>query len=248
MTGNQTQADARPIVAGYVRVSTDRQAEHGLGLDVQRQAIDTWANEQGLTVEWYADEGVSGTRDAEDRDGLASALASIRAGDVCGLVVYSVDRIARVLTTQEAVLAHVWDAGGKVWALLDGGEVLQDDPDDPMRTAIRQMRGVFAQLDRALIVKRLRDGRRARASQGKYAGFGSPPYGWRAHNGELVPDDTEQKALERMAQLRQTGASLRAIAETLTAEGHRPKRSDTWHQTSIRNALIASAQQERTTT
>ena len=57
-----------------------------------------------------------------------------------GVVVYNLDRLARKLTVQEGVLATVWDRGGSVFSLGDGGEVQQDDPDDPMRTAMRQMR------------------------------------------------------------------------------------------------------------
>jgi hypothetical protein len=33
--------------------------------------------------------------------------------------------------------------------------VLQDDSNDPMRTALRQVVGVFAELDRRMVVKRL---------------------------------------------------------------------------------------------
>lgn len=242
MTAQTTQqAETRPMVAGYLRVSTERQAVDGLGLDVQRGAVEAFARQEGYEVEWYSDEGVSGALDAEQRDGLASALAAIRDGDVCGLVVYSLDRVARALTVQEAVLALAWDAGGRVWSVGDGGEVLQDDPDDPMRTAIRQMRGVFAQLDRALIVKRLRDGRRVKGERGEFA-YGSPAYGFRALNGALVPDETEQAAVARMTELRAAGASLRGIAEALTAEGHRPKRSETWHAQSIRRALARVAE------
>jgi DNA invertase Pin-like site-specific DNA recombinase len=53
----------------------------------------------------------------------------------------------------------------------------QDDPDDPMRTAIRQIQGVFVELDRKTVVKRLRDGRRAKAAEGKHA-VGTYVYGY----------------------------------------------------------------------
>jgi hypothetical protein len=56
-------------------------------------------------------------------------------------------RLARTLVVQEAVLGHVWKHTGRVFA-VDVGEVLQDDPDDPMRTAIREIMGVFAQRER----------------------------------------------------------------------------------------------------
>lgn len=56
----------------------------------------------------------------------------------------------------------------------DLGEVRRDEPDDPMRTAIRQVMGTFAQLDRALLVKRLRDGGAAKARAGGHAVADTP--------------------------------------------------------------------------
>ena len=75
-------------------------------------------------------------------------------------------RLARALTVQEAALAIAWQAGGRVFT-ADTGEVLRDDPDDPMRTALRQVVGGVAELDRRMVVKRLRDGRAAKASTGR---------------------------------------------------------------------------------
>src|SRR2546426_9291882 len=49
-------------VVAYLRVSTDRQAEEGLGLDVQKHAIRAWAKQHGnRIVAWARDEGVSGS-------------------------------------------------------------------------------------------------------------------------------------------------------------------------------------------
>jgi hypothetical protein len=47
-----------PPVVGYPRVSTDRQAEEGLGLDVRRQAIGAWASASGfrVTAAWGREE------------------------------------------------------------------------------------------------------------------------------------------------------------------------------------------------
>jgi DNA invertase Pin-like site-specific DNA recombinase len=86
------------------------------------------------------DERVSGTEDAADRPGLTAALTMIEDRGAEGLLVARLDRLARTLAVQEAVLGHVWKHGGRVYA-ADVREVLQDDPDDPMRTAMRQMMG-----------------------------------------------------------------------------------------------------------
>jgi hypothetical protein len=91
------------------------------------------------------------------------------------------DRYARTLTVQEGILAHLWKLGARVFT-ADNGEVQQDD-DDPMRTVIRQVIGVAAQLERAMTGKRLRDGRRAKTAQGRHA-VDDYRYGYQGKGGE----------------------------------------------------------------
>jgi DNA invertase Pin-like site-specific DNA recombinase len=223
-------------LAAYLRVSTSAQAEDGYGLDVQEKAIRKWAKDNGhRIVLWARDEGVSGTKEAADRPALADAVNLVCERRAQGLVVHRLDRLARQLTVQEGILAHVWQCGGSVFA-VDTGEVLQDDPDDPMRTFIRQVMGAVAQLERAMIAARLRAGRRQKAEQGGYAG-GGPPLGFRAVDGELVPDPDEAATRARIYELRGEGLSLRLIAQQLTDEGHTPKRSNRWHPETVAQVL-----------
>ena len=104
----------------------------------------------------------------------------------------------------------------------DAGEVLRDDPNDPMRTALRQVVGVFAELDRRMVVKRLRDGRTAKEATGRKA-TGAYPYGFigagKGRERDATPHEGEQAAVRRIADLRSAGASYRTIAATLDAEG-----------------------------
>jgi DNA invertase Pin-like site-specific DNA recombinase len=181
-----------------------------------------------------SDNGKSGALPDTERPGLLSALKAVASGEADGIVVSSIDRLARMLTVQEAILAKVWHLDGHVFT-ADGGEVTADDPDDPMRTAMRQMAGVFAQLDRAMLVKRLRNGRAEKDRRGGYA-YGAPPYGWRAEGRELVPDPDEQEIRRRMAELIEAGQSLRQIADALNAEGVRARRGR-WHPQTVARAL-----------
>jgi DNA invertase Pin-like site-specific DNA recombinase len=98
------------------------------------------------------------------------------------------------------------------------------------------MVGVFAQLERGMIAARLRAGRRLKAERGGFA-YGSPAFGYQAQERELVPDPEEQRALERILELRRQGASLRTIARTLEDEGVKPKRSDRWHPQTLKRLL-----------
>ncbi len=225
-------------LVAYLRVSTDGQVEHGFGLDIQRQSIEKWASREGHRIAvWAADEGVSGSNGFETREGLYNALEAVSAGLVDGLVVYSLDRLARKLTAQEAALAKVWDCGGLVYSVEQHGLIPEDDPDDPMRTAIRQMRGVFAQLERSMITKRLRDGKRVKAEAGGHLG-GTAPFGYDVTDeGALVENATEQETLRRARLLRSEGHSLRAVCRLLDGEGRPPKGGGWWHHSRLSSAL-----------
>ncbi len=221
-------------VVGYIRVSTVGQVQDGQGWAIQEKLIRLWVKEhKHRLVGVYRDEGVSGA--VEEREGLEEALAAVRFNGADALVVSSVDRFARSLTVQEAALLQVWNAGGKAFA-VDHGEVLEDDPDDPMRTFIRQVLGAVSQLEAGMIARRLRRGREHKAANGGYA-YGAPPFGYRAEGGELVPDLVEQATVLRIAQLRQKGASYRDIADEFNIEGVAAKRTDRWHPMAVKRVV-----------
>lgn len=207
----------------YIRVSTDGQLEK-YGPDVQEAHCRAWCREHGLRVEGVYLDATSGEDEARDRDALSDALLALEERRASTLVVGNLGRLARELTVQEAVLGMAWSWGCEVVA-ADLGVVPRDDPDDPMRTAMRQIWGVFNQLDKALIVKRLRDGRLRKHQSGGHA-WGPHPYGSR--------DEAQAAALARLVDLRAEGHSYREVCAALTAEGHRPPRGGTWHPMTVR--------------
>ncbi len=216
---------------GYIRVSSTSQLD-GYGLAAQEADIRKAAKSHGLKLtDVVRDEGVSGTLEAVQRPGLAEALARIESGEVEALLVPRLDRLARRLTIQEAALAQVWKHGGVVVA-ADQGEVPKDDPDDPMRTAMRMMMGVFSQLERSMIVARLKRGRQMKHANGGYAA-GRPPFGYRANGGSLVAVPEEQKAIKLAKRLKKKGLSYRQIGERLQAEGAYPRSGGRWHPSMV---------------
>ena len=153
-----------------------------------------------------------------------------------GLVCYSLDRLAREITVQEAILAEVWEeAGGQVFT-TDHGEVQRDDPDDPMQTAMRKMAGVMYELDRRLVVARLRRGRRLKAERGGFAG-GGVRYGFTTAHKQLVPDQAEREVAHRIHRLHRDGLSIRKITDQLNAEQVPAKRGGAWHPTTVARVL-----------
>jgi DNA invertase Pin-like site-specific DNA recombinase len=116
--------------AAYLRISTDTQAEHGLGLDVQRQAIRAWARDHRHKIaSWHSDEGISGSNGLDSREALPDAVGETREGRAGGLVVYRLDRLARDLILQETLLAEITAIGGRVFSTMPGEQdVISDDP------------------------------------------------------------------------------------------------------------------------
>lgn len=225
-------------LAAYLRVSTDAQVEKGLGPDIQRAAIRSWAKAGGHKIStWRVDAGVSGSNALDDRISLPEAIGDLRDRRVQGIVVYRLDRLARDLIVQETLLAEIRRLGGVTFSTFPSEEAFMiDDPEDPSRKLIRQVLGSVAEYERAMTTLRLRSGRRRKAENGGYA-HGGPPFGKRAESRVLVDDPGEQGVLARIDQLCGSGASIRKIAATLNAEGLPAKRGGTWHPQTVARVL-----------
>lgn len=221
-------------LAAYLRVSTEAQAEQGLGLDVQRQSVGAWAKSTGHKLSSIlVEHGVSGAKELEQRPSLIEAFELLRQRRVSGIVVMRLDRLARDLILQEQLLAEVRRLGGTTYSTSAGEQgYLEDDPSDPSRKLIRQVLGAVSEYERSMIALRLASGRARKAQLGGYA-YGAPPFGTRAEQGALVPDEVELSAVDLILEMNSQGASLRAIAAALDAAGHRPKRGAVWHPQTI---------------
>ena len=224
-------------IVAYVRVSTANQAL-GDSTKAQEEAIRAWGAQRGQEiVAVHADNGRSGALDETERPGLLAALNLIEDGEADALVVHRLDRLARALHVQEAIVARVWAVGGSVWEVVGDREVLRDDPDDPMRTFVRQVMGAATQLDRGMVVARLQGGRRRKARRGGYVG-GWVGYGYERAGDRLVEVAAEQAVIERIGRLRRRGRTLRQIADRLNAEGVPAKGGGVWRHTSVRAVLM----------
>lgn len=233
------------------RVSTAGQVVDGYGLDAQEADCRRWAKAQTaervrivhVVTDGDAKGGKSGVSLLDERPGLMEAVEWIAEGRADGIVAPNLDRLARELTVQEAVLSYVWALAGRVYT-ADHGEHLEDDASDPMRTAMRQMRGVFHQLDRGLIVKRLTEGRTAKGSKGGYA-YGAPRYGQQSVDGELTADEIEEQHVQQMERWRdEEGLSIRAIVARLNEQGIPSKRGGKWHPTTVARLLSPEAREK----
>jgi DNA invertase Pin-like site-specific DNA recombinase len=222
-----------PAVA-YIRVSGKGQVRGG-GLPRQRATIRRFAKAGGYVIDdgdWFADEGVSGTLELDNRDGLGALLDRIESNGVRVVLVERADRLARDLVVGELILGQFRERGVRVIE-ADGANELTAGSDDPTRVLIRQVLGAVAEYDKSVTVAKLRAAReRVRRQQGRCEG--RKPFGTRPG---------EQAALERIRTLRQKPRggdrlSYAAIAETLNREGVPVRRSGKWHPGAVRRIVL----------
>ena len=211
---------------GYLRVSTDSQADSGLGLEAQRSAIEAAARRLGLVLaDVFVDEGVSGALDLENRPQLFAAVQGLKRGDV--LIVAKRDRLGRdlvgVAMIERAIIrkgARIVSAAGEGTEGTDASAMLQ-----------RQILDVFAEYERRLIGQRTKAALRAKRERGERAG--NLPFGYSLNpdGRTLDRNSDEQEVLSILTELRQAGFSLRQIAAELNRQGFATRRGTPWrHQ------------------
>jgi DNA invertase Pin-like site-specific DNA recombinase len=92
----------------------------------------------------------------------------------------------------------------------------------------------FPQLE---VWERLEQGRREKAAQGGYAGYGSPAFGQRSLDGELIEDPIEQQIIELIRRHHKSGKSLQQVADWLNHNGYTTKRGQQWQRISVKRVL-----------
>jgi Recombinase len=85
--------------------------------------------------------------------------------------------------------------------------------------------------------ERLEQGRQAKATSGGYAGYGSPAFGQRSVDGELVVDPDENQIVELIRRHHKSGKSLQNIADWLNVQGYVTKRGQQWQRISVKRVL-----------
>jgi DNA invertase Pin-like site-specific DNA recombinase len=223
-------------VIGYVRVSTDKQADEGVSLDAQRAQLAAYATLYGLEiVEIIVDAGESAK--SLQRPGLARALTMLASGQAGGLLVAKLDRLTRSVRDLGELVSGPFAPGRA--ALLSVSEQI-----DTRSAAGRLVLNVLAsvsQWEREAIAERTSTAMRHMQARGEYIG-GRAPYGFRvADGGRLVDVPEEQATIGRVEKLAGEGLSLAKIAATLASEGRVARNGRVFWPQQIANMLRAAA-------
>ena len=149
------------MVGLYARVSTREQS-----IETQLMAIKDYCERNSLEIyKEYSDEGISGTK--RSRPQLDALLSDMRDRRFEVVVCYKLDRLGRSLSNLLQLLQEFKNRGIRLISVTDG---LDTANDNPMSRAFWQLLGVFAELEREMIVGRVKDGLDRARKNGKSLG------------------------------------------------------------------------------
>lgn len=213
------------LAVALQRVSTDNRRQE-LGAEVQRAAIETWAERERVdVVAWHLDEA-SGGAPFDRRPGLAAALADVKVHGAGRLVVHRIDRLTRdpiVAALAERELERL----GASLVVVEGA----GGGSDPTAQLIRSVLVAFGRFERQMIAARIKAALGVKRTRGESTG--APPYGYRViegplrsrRDGEKRPvltlalDPKEQATKARALELHAQRKSVRRVIAELAAEG-----------------------------
>lgn len=169
-------------VAVYLRVSTDGQTTEN-----QRRELEAVAERRGWRIaHTYEDAAISGAKGRDKRPGLDAMMKDAARGRFDLVMVWAVDRLGRSTATVAPVMAELGAMGVGFYADKEGM-----DATTAHGRAMLQMASVFAELERAMIVERVKAGMaRAKAS---------PRMGAKAIGRPTVGDDKEATIRSHLA-------------------------------------------------
>lgn len=234
MTDATAPDDIAPApLDGYIRVSRvlGREGPSYISPDVQRDAIQRWADYRGVTiVEWHVDEDQSGG--TQDRPGLKAAMRRIEARETSGLVCWRLNRFARNVSGAIEDVKRVRTADAR---LVFVEENLDCGSGSPFGDFMLTMLLAVATLERDNLVSSWDTAKERAIRRG--AKIGPTPFGYeRQADGRLRPHPTQAQVVTRLYELAASSGSHAAMGHAIE---HAPDR--TWTTSTLRRFLANRA-------
>jgi DNA invertase Pin-like site-specific DNA recombinase len=212
----KTGKNGRTKAVAYLRTSSAANVGADKDSDKrQRQAIAAYAKVAKFEIaaeDWFYDPAVSGADPIETRPGFNKLLDRIEGNGVRVVIIEDASRFARDMMVQELGILSLIKLGVRV--ITASGDDLTDTS-DPMKKAMRQIAGAFAELEKARLVSKLRGAReRKRAKAETLTLDGRGKCEGRKNLGERSPE------LVAAARALNDGRSLRKISAALAEQGY----------------------------
>ena len=175
-------------VIAYLRVSTEKQADHGISLESQKKKVKQYADLYDLDlVEIIVDAGLSAK--TLNRTGLQKALSMLKSNEATGLLVVKLDRLTRSVKDLGYLIEKYFD---KKYSLFSVSENI--DTRTAAGRLVLNILGSVSQWEREIIGERTSESMQHKIQKGQYIG-GNIPFGFTlgADKVNLVENLHEQK-------------------------------------------------------
>ena len=223
---------------GYRRVSS-RDQINGTGLGRQSTQIKNFAREKKFTLERiFTEKGISGV--VEKRPAFSEMIAFADAHDIKIIIIEDMTRLARELLLQMQLATFIASKEIDLYSANTGENISRAIYDDPMRKAMVQMQGVFSELERSTLTRRMKAGRDHQRETGKRNGKKIKTVD---RNGKIRIEGTprlsekQPKLARRVIELSKQNLSLYRIAKIVNSEGFRSRAGGILHGPQIKNIL-----------
>jgi DNA invertase Pin-like site-specific DNA recombinase len=220
---------------GYIRVSTNRQADSGLSLEFQREKIKAYCDLRGFELIEVLEDHCSGKK-AENRPGLQSALKSASQGIMDHFVTYKTDRFARNTIDALEIVQKLDKYGCAFHSVSES-----IDTKSAMGEFFFTVLAAFAQMERRLIADRTRNALSVKRAQGQKLG-GPRRYGYDCvlrDDGSLyeIDNEHEQNIINGILLRRENGKTLQNIATELNEMGWKTAQGAAWTVTQVQRII-----------
>lgn len=159
--------------ACYVRVSTDKQAEEGFGIDIQIDHIMRYCQFHDISNNYFfVDDGYTGVN--MNRPALQVLLGYVKRQKVKGVIVMRLDRLGRSLK-DILIMIDDWFKPNNCGFISCAENI---ETSTPMGQVVLAVLGSFAQFDHDNIIIKLNEGKIHRLELGKWKGGGNTPFGY----------------------------------------------------------------------
>jgi site-specific DNA recombinase len=220
-----------PKAIGYTRVSTDKQADHGVSLEAQVEKIRAMAVVQGAELLEVITDAESAK--SLDRPGMARLLAMVDRGEVQTVIIAKLDRITRSVVDLGTLLER--------FKKHDVSLVSMAESLDTGSAAGRLVMNIMAsvsQWEREAIGERTATALQYKRKHNKV--YNHTPYGFTRQDDALVLCAGEQAIIGRVKALRADGWTLQRIADVLNEDGVPTKRGSLWAPQTVSNVVTSS--------
>lgn len=210
-----TDTDGNYLInVAYERVSTDRQADLGYGLDIQEKDILSYAKNNNLrNLVAFIDDGYTGTNmNRPALKGITDIINRFNDGKthirINMMIIPKIDRLGRTLLgTLQFIQDYIVSSKDSKGSLINRNKedisfisvaekYCRIEQDNPQSKFLLMLFATLAEFDRDLIVEKLKKGRTQRVASGKWMGGGIPPYGYKYNKDKgclvTVPEEAEK--------------------------------------------------------